>query len=113
MIFNIGCHHLLLPSREAASNEILYASSPAAKMHDFMREHHAERFRIKSPFRRRILDRALELECGPPQRRVLEEKSRRQKSSRKVRIGMDLECCRIEVEVQKARRRAGLLPFMI
>jgi len=83
----------------------------AVKAYQFVDQNHAERFGVEPVFDARRLDRLLELCCGAPDRRILEEESRRELRGVFIELGLQLR--RIEVEIRHARQRARIVPFAV
>src|SRR5215831_14581916 len=111
MFLDIRADDPLLPRCEPAA--VLRAESvySAIKTCELVYEQGTESFEVKSVARSLALDQALELEGGVPQRCVLEEQSRSERSVGQLRV--KVEPRRIEIKMHVARVPARLLPFVI
>src|SRR5215510_12109928 len=111
MFLDIRADDPLLPRCKPAAvlrAEPIYST---IKTYELMYKQGTESFEVKSVARNLALDQALELEGSVPQRCILEEQSRSERSVGQLRV--KVEPRRIEIEMHAARVPARLLPFVI
>ena len=113
MFLDIGGDGALLPGGEPAAHMRVDGGRPGVEAHELVRQDDAEGSEIGAAVGAGMLDQPHELACRVRQCRVLEEQPRGQRAGRGDRAESRRHAGRIEIEVDEARQKARLLPFMV
>src|SRR2546430_4162772 len=112
VVFDIRGYDALLPAGEAAACRRFDAARASVAAPELVCQHHAERLAILSIFSA-VLDQGRHFDGCFPHRAVFEEQARRQGRARCTRAWSERRFGGIEIEIDNAAARTGLLPLAI